>query len=497
MPQPDVLSPPLLDSAISAAALVQWVLAYVRRHSLVNSGERVLVAVSGGPDSVALLHLLWRLKPELGLELGVAHFDHGLRGRESQADARFVADLAKRLALPFYLGTGEVRDLARTHKISLQMAARQLRLNFLKDTCRRQAYQKLALGHTADDQVELFFLRLLRGAGPEGLKGMWPATPEGLVRPLLAVGKAVLLAWLGKESLPYRQDSSNLSRGSLRNRLRLDLLPELRRHYNPRLTEAIWRTQALLQEDERLLAAQTDQAWAAVGQTRAADFYSLDLPRFFSLDPALQKRLLRATLGKLLTDQEITSAQVVGLLALGRAEKSGGRLTLGQAQVARAGGELHLFRPLPPPPAASATLLPTPPGQVDSPEGWRWQLSSRAPEAAGPWPPPPQAACLDQERVTFPLKVRYFQPADRFWPQGAPGPKKLQDFLINCKIPRWLRPHLPLVESAGHIVWVPGLRVAEPVKLTSLTRRILEVKVSPQNAATRRVWKMLLSLKER
>jgi tRNA(Ile)-lysidine synthase len=171
------------------------VLRYVRQEQFFTPGERVLVAVSGGPDSVALLHLLARLRPELHLELAVGHFDHGLRP-ESLDDARFVAALAQELGLPCHLGQGAVRDLARAAKISLQMAARRLRLNFLKETCRGHAYGKLALGHTADDQVELFFLRLLRGAGPEGLKGMWPATAEGLVRPLLAVGKVVLLAWL-------------------------------------------------------------------------------------------------------------------------------------------------------------------------------------------------------------------------------------------------------------------------------------------------------------
>ena len=175
-----------------------WVLAYTRRERLFTPGDRVLVAVSGGPDSVALLHLLMRLAPELDLDLGVAHFDHGLRGEDSRGDAEFVADLARRLGLPCHLGRGEVKAAARRDKVSIQMAARKLRLQFFQDTRRGHGYARLALGHTADDQVELFWLRLLRGAGLEGLKGMWPATPEGLVRPLLAVGKAVLLAWLDR-----------------------------------------------------------------------------------------------------------------------------------------------------------------------------------------------------------------------------------------------------------------------------------------------------------
>ena len=199
MPHHRRLSPAPLNADFPAARLPDWVLDFVRREEMFRPGDRVLVAVSGGPDSVALLHLLTGWRRELGLELGVGHFDHGLRGRESQEDAALVADLARSLGLSLYPGRGDVKELARREKLSLQMAARRLRLDFLRQTCRTYGYDKLALAHTADDQVELFFLRLLRGAGPEGLKGMWPATPDGLVRPLLAVGKAVLLAWLEEQ----------------------------------------------------------------------------------------------------------------------------------------------------------------------------------------------------------------------------------------------------------------------------------------------------------
>ena len=195
-----------------------------------------------------------------------------------------------------------------------------MRLDFLRETCRAHGYGKLALAHTADDQVELFFLRLLRGAGPEGLKGMWPATPEGLVRPLLAVGKAVLLAWLEQQDLPYRLDLSNLSRAYLRNRIRLDLLPELQRLYNPRLPEAVWRTQALLQEEERLLALETDRLLDLVARSPAPDFFLLDLRRLLTLDPGWQLRLLRAALGRLIAEPTLTAAQTASLLDLAHGE---------------------------------------------------------------------------------------------------------------------------------------------------------------------------------
>jgi len=482
----------LFAADLPAAHLTDWVLDFVRREALFRPGDRVLVAVSGGPDSVALLHLLAGWRRELGLELAVGHFDHGLRGRESREDAVFVAELARSFNLPCHQGRGDVGELARTHKLSRQMAARRLRLGFLQDTCRAQGYGKLALGHTADDQVELFFLRLLRGTGPEGLKGMWPATAAGLVRPLLSVGKAPLLAWLESRDLPYRRDESNLSRAYRRNRIRLDLLPELMRLYNPRLREAVWRTQALLQEEERLLARETDRLLAQVGRTPAPDFYSLDLTRLLSLEPGWQLRLLRAAVGKISGEPDLSAAQTAALLDLAAAAKSGGLITLGEARVARSGPELHLFRRLPAP-VAGVTRLHAPPGRLESPPGWRWTWSSRARPAGGLLPLEPHVAVLDQERLTFPLEVRYFRAGDRFWPLGAPGPRKLQDFLVDAKLPRWLRPHIPLVVSGGQIVWVAGVRPAEAVKVTEASRTLLTLELQPAAPETRRIWEMLLA----
>ena len=455
-------------------------------------GLRVLVAVSGGPDSVALLHILYRLRLEWDLHLGVAHFDHGLRGEASAEDARFVAGLARDLDLPLHGGEGDVRGLAQAKKISLQMAARQLRLDFLHQVRSDHAYERVALGHTADDQVELFFLRLLRGAGTEGLKGMWPCTPAGLVRPLLAVGKEVLLAWLQQEKLPHREDLSNLSRRYLRNRVRLDLVPQLQRDYNPRLKTAVWRLMSILQEDERLLAETTEAALNTVAHWIAPDWAALSIPGLLALSPGLQARLIRRILGSFLSHQEVTSSQVKNLTDLAQGERSGGAMIFGNCQVARAGQELHFFPPLPPPPEPYATPLAEL-GTVISPDGWRLESRDLSEPRTGGRPASPTLAWLDYDRISFPLTLRPALPGDRFWPEGARGTKKMQDFLVDAKIPRWLRPHLPLVISGESIIWVPGLRLADPVKVTPETSRVLELALSPANDRTSRVWNLLLA----
>lgn len=487
----DPLIQPLFAPA-DPGLLLPAVRHYVLTEELFPVGGRILVAVSGGPDSVALLHVLHRLGPAWGLHLGVVHFEHGLRGKESREDARFVADLAQDLELPIYLGEGNVHELARAKKISLQMAARRLRLDFLEQVRAAHAYDLVALGHTADDQVELFFLRLLRGAGSEGLKGMWPQTLGGLVRPLLAIGKEVLLAWLRHENLPYREDLSNLSPRYLRNKMRLKLIPLLQNEYNPRLKTTIWRLMAILQEDERLLAETAAQAFKEVGRWVTPECAALSIPPLLALSPALKTRLVRQTLGYFLSHQEITSTQVKNLLELAQGVKSGGMVVWGDCQVARAGQELHFYRPLPLTPEPHPTVL-SGIGMVESEDGWRLQARKLLGSNSVLRPESPAVVWLNEDQASFPFRLRRVFPGDRFWPAGAKGSKKMQDFLVDAKIPRWLRPHMPLVTSGDEIIWVPGLRLAEPAKLTPQSSEVLELAISPANAVTAKVWELILA----
>lgn len=488
---PDRLAPTLFQRD-AAPGLPAFVCTYVIRERLCCPGRRLLVAVSGGPDSVALLHLLARLAPSLGLSLGVAHFDHGLRGEASREDARFVARLAGELGFPFHLDQGDVQALSRARKISRQMAARELRRAFFRDVCQRHGYDQTALGHTADDQVELFFLRLLRGAGLSGLKGMWPASPEGLIRPLLAVGKEVILAWLAQEGLDFREDRSNLSLGYPRNRVRLELIPELTQRYNPRLKAGVWRLMTLLQEDERLILAAMDRTWPEVAREPAPDLIVLSLPGLLALPPALQGRVIQAAVSRISHGLALTAGQVENLLALARGRQSGGQITLPGCAIARAGAELHFLRPLPPPPSRPATAWLEEPGTLETASGWRW-VAARRPKPAEPVAQAPDTAWLDAAPVEFPLELRHPQPGDRFWPAGTPGARKLQDFLVNRKIPRWLRPHLPLAVSRGQVLWVPGGRTAQPVKVGSDTAEVLMLQLTPSTPETRRVWEYLMT----
>lgn len=426
---------------------------------------------------MALLHLLNRFNQSWCLSLGVAHFDHGLRGRESQREAAWVAEQAARLGLPCYQERGEVRQYARSRKLSLQVAARQLRLAFFERLRQDLDYPKLALGHTADDQVELFFLRLLRGAGPEGLKGMWPCSPRGVVRPLLGIAKAEILAWLDQEILPYCQDSSNLSHKYRRNQLRLDLLPKLRQHYNPRIQDAVWRTQALLQEQEDYLAQETARQLAAVSRGNSGQALQLNIKPFLTLHPYLQKRVLRLALGRANPDlTELSWRHLHAALALCRSRASGGEISLPRGwRLAREKDLLVLQRrPLLPPPSGEFALPCQDQGSFSG-LGWTltWTTYPAQPEADQTLAS--QTVLMDRNKVQFPLVLRPVRPGDRFQPLGMTGTKKLQDFLVDAKIPRRQRPSIPLLLSQDQIIWVVGQRLAEPVKVTPQTTTILQI----------------------
>lgn len=444
------------------------------------------MAVSGGPDSVALLHLLRRLRQDLGVALGVAHFHHGLRGEAADADAAFVARLAADLHLPHHEGRGDTAAQARRRHLSVQMAARELRRAFFRQVCREGGYDKVALGHTADDQVELFFLRLLRGAGLTGLAGMWPASPEGVIRPLLGVGKDVLVAWLAREGLAYRQDLSNLSPTYLRNRVRQELLPYLAAHYNPRLREGVWRLMARLREDERFLTAQTEVAFTGMVRRPASDLLTVSAAALLCLPEAIQARLLQHLVAAA-GGGELGETHRESLLELARARKSGGIITLAGCTAARAGGELHFFPPLPPAMAWEGQILG--PGVVETPPGWRWEVRVLSgAEDSGPLPP--EKVHLPAAQVAYPLTVRPPRPGDRFRPAGAPGGRKLMDVLPDLHIPRWLRPHLPLVLHEGRVVWMAGLRAAHPGRPAG--GAVVEISLAPISFLTRRLWGYIL-----
>ncbi len=466
-------------------SLPAQVATFIRTNTLIQPNDRILVGVSGGPDSTALLHLLHRLAHLWSISLGVVHFDHALRGAESRADAAWVAELAAEFNLPFYLGTDDVRRHQREKKISLQTAARHLRLKFLQKVKQEHHYHTLALGHTADDQVELFFLRLLRGAGPEGVKGMWPHSAAGIIRPLLGISKDQIIIWLNSEGLAYRFDKSNLSRNYRRNQLRLDLVPQLKK-YNPRFGEAVTRFQTLLQEQEQYLhleAYRILSKWLSSNNPPV----QLSAANILCLHPTLQKRIFRLACARAgVPVERLTSRHVSAALHLCRQAKPSGEISLpGNWRLVKEntlvvwqikttscppGSEYVLFEE-----EGTCTFL-------DWTFAWTTVPATHWDNSSGNFP---GVVLMDYQRLHFPLKLRTFRPGDRFQPLGMSGSKKLQDFFVDEKIPRSRRPCIPLLLSGEEIIWIAGHRLAESVKITPQTLCIFKLTAISRHSDSR------------
>jgi len=462
--------------------LVQRVGAFIKRHQMVLPGSLVVVAVSGGPDSVALLHILNYLKSELGISLHVAHLNHMFRGKESEEDARFVAELAGSLGLPFTVAAEDVPAYRNKYRLSSQVAAREVRYNFLRKVALSTGAARIALGHQADDQAETVLINFLRGAGPAGLKGMLPVRDGFFVRPLLEVRRAEIERFLSDKGFLWRQDSSNQKTVYTRNRLRLELIPYLEREYNPALVPALLRLAGICREEDEFLESVANRAFPRVSCRTADKGLSLDVAGLKSLAPAIIRRVVRrawremAGSGAALTFERTES--VLELLGPG---KSGAKVELpGGVLARREGGNLYLGRVLPKTGRAPYFCYPLKvPGSVYVPEAGctitaEIKELSQAPD---PKSLPADEALLDLDRLPVDLCVRRRQEGDVFWPLGQALPQKLKDFFIGQKVPFWQRDLVPLVAKGREIVWVGGIRPAEPYRVNEKTKRVLHLAI--------------------
>jgi tRNA(Ile)-lysidine synthase len=430
-------------------------------------GGRLLVAVSGGVDSMVLLHILHGLAPRWGWQLAVAHFNHLLRGRSSDLDAQLVRKTAKRLGLPVFSGQGDVKAFAKKSGLSIEMAARKWRHEFLAATAREGKFPTVALAHHADDQVELFFLRLLRGSGGEGLAGMkWRSVSPmdkriALIRPLLDIPKAELEKFAREAKISWRADATNDSLDLPRNRVRNELLPLLRAHYQPGLTRAVLRLMDIVAAESEVVADVTAR-WLAGGPP---------VVLFAQLPVAIQRRVIIWQLPPLglpvdfewVEQLRVTAHSPVNVgLNLFALRDAKGRVTLSEKTSAQefdpAELELKLAGRAGEASFAGATII--------------WELVS-----AGKLPRPivPEAAreVFDVARIGRTVTLRHWQAGDRFQPLGMKAAVKLQDLFVNAKIPRERRRELLVAVVQGEIFWVEGLRMAERFKITAKTKQRL------------------------
>lgn len=459
---------------------------WVRLHGLLPRGANILAACSGGPDSLALVDLLFEYQQAGEIELVVVHFNHGLRGDASDQDAEFVRQFCIERGLTCFSGSADLPEMLRAQGGSLEELARHLRYRYLRQVAAKLGGGWIATGHHRDDQAETVLLNLLRGSGGRGLGAMLPLNGD-VVRPLLCLTRSEVEAYCRQRNLQPRTDASNADVDFLRNRLRHELLPALKKRYNPGLTETLCRTASILAEEQDFLRCQAQGLVSGMVE-KFAGGCRIDAEAFSCLHVAMQRELLRLLLEQLRGDAKgIGFVHIEQIRRLYLRQDGSRRIDLpGGWQARRTYRQMFLERKgcecTDPGPARALSILQPLllrcPGETEVPD---CGVVIRCTRLAAGEPPPtdlgPDKAVFDCAALRFPLQVRRRSPGDLFHPLGAPGSRKLKKLLIDLKVPLNERDRLPLVCDEGGILWVAGLRRAERGRLNEGSKDLLVIEI--------------------
>ncbi|MCS7024136.1 MAG: tRNA lysidine(34) synthetase TilS [Bryobacteraceae bacterium] len=458
----------------------EFVLATIRRYAMVEPGQRLGVAVSGGPDSVCLLDVLVELRQTLRIDLAVVHLDHQLRGAESARDAEFVLELAHQLGLDCYL---EKAQLERTERDeNLEQACRKARRAFFTRLIRSGVVQRIATGHTRSDQAETVLMRLLRGAGTTGLAGILPVTAEGLIRPLLGVSRKQVLDYLQERNLSFRTDQTNQDRSLFRNRLRWEVIPILREQGNPAFEQQLAQLAELAQAEEAYWRQETARR-AKEGLTTRPGSVFMRCSWLGEQPLALARRIIRHALEQVKGDlRRIECHHVEQVLELIRDHEGHGRCQLPELDVCRSFDWLRIARKEQPAewPRGAACLLNVP-GQTSlGPVQIETRLLPGVPGECGYNEGKGEASSfcfLNWDLLEKPLTLRFWLPGDEYRPGGAPGPQKLKQLFQTHRVPLWERRYWPVIEQGGNgqIVWSRRFGPAEGFQACQSASLVLRV----------------------
>jgi len=457
--------------------MLEKVKEWVDRQRLFRPGIKVLAACSGGPDSLALVHVLQRLKDEYCFSLVVAHVNHMFRPEAAQ-EAEFVAEFSAGLGLSCHVTAIDVASYCKAHKMSSQEAGRLLRYQYLRQVAASLGGALIATGHHRDDQVETVLINLLRGAGSSGLRGMRPSN-GGIIRPLLPVSRLDIEAYCTAHSLNPCQDSSNFKSDYLRNRVRLHLLPSLETGYNPAIRQALWRLSELAGDEHDYIYCEAAKLWGTVILDDGCKAV-IDSRALAELHRAMQRECVRQVIEKKrgsLTG--ISFSHVEKIISMAISGAVGAQMLLPGGLVA-----CKTYKALTLTMAAHCAELDSgkldvAPSEIEVPGRTTVNGVTILAEiiTAAPRQQEGITALFDLDKLRLPLTVRARRPGDRFRPLGLGGSKKLKDFFIDTKVPLSERNSIPVISDQQEIVWVAGYRQSEHGRMSGSTKKILQLTI--------------------
>lgn len=444
----------------------------IKKYNMVKEGDKVIVGVSGGPDSVCLLHLFNKFCGQLGILLYVAHLDHMFRGKESEEDARFVETLCHNWNIPFFSDKVDVPAYAKNFGLSPEDAARRVRYDFFLQVKKQINAHKIATGHNQNDHEETILMNILRGTGLDGLVGIDPVR-ESFIRPLIEIPRAEIEKYIEQEGIPFRIDATNLTTDYFRNSLRLELIPIIRKKYCPHFGQSLRRLSEITRRDLAFLKQETAKAEADVVNYQAEKAV-INVEKFLKQHEAIKYRLARSVVEKLSGDVKDFETRHAKLLVEFIENASPGSM-IDLPKNLQGIKEYNTFI------LSKASFDEIPnynyllnvPGEISINEiGINIKAYIKAKDEIK-ITPDTDMAYLDYDKIESNLIIRNRLPGDRFKPLGGMGFKKLKDFFIDEKVPRLKRDQVPIVESKGNIVWVGGMRIDDRYKVTGETKRVL------------------------
>lgn len=444
----------------------------IKKYDMVKKGDKIIVGVSGGPDSVCLLNLFNKFRDNLGIFLYVAHLDHMFRGKESEEDACFVKTLCQKWNIPFFSDKTDVPKFAKNYGLSPEDAARRVRYDFFRRVKGQIKAQKVATGHNQNDHEETILMNILRGAGLDGLVGIDPV--RGIyIRPLIEIPREAIEKYLKLEDIPFRIDATNLTTDYFRNSLRLKLIPIIRKKYCPHFGQSLRRLSEITRRDLSFLKQATEKAEADVVRYQPEKVI-IDIEKFLKQHEAIKFRLVRSAVErlsgnvkdfeirhtKLLADfiEEASPGSVIDLPKNLQGIKEYDNFVLSKASF----GEIPDYY-----------YVLSVPGETTIKDTGINIKTYIKPKDEIKMTPDTNTSYLDYDKIDSNLIIRNRRPGDRFKPLGGMGFKKLKNFFIDEKVPRRKRNQIPIIESDGKIVWVGGMRIDDRFKVTEETKTVL------------------------
>jgi tRNA(Ile)-lysidine synthase len=442
----------------------------LKKYSMLTQGEKVVLGVSGGADSIALLYSLNELI-DYGLELIVAHMNHGIRAEEAERDAEFVRETAKTLGLTFVSGEVDAQKYKEDNGLSLEDAARTLRYKFFDQVMNKHYATKLATAHTLDDQSETVLMRLIRGSGSKGLSGI-PPVSNNIIRPLIETSRQEIETYLKSKNVNWVDDSSNESVEFMRNKIRHDLIPELEK-YNPQIKETLAKTADILRAEDDYISQEADKHFGGIFKTNKSELTG-DLVKFRTADKIIRYSLLRSAVEKLTSDlKNISSIHITSADDFLLSDTASGQIDLPDDTVVVKGYDTFLVTKKTEIEREFFHTIQTP-GKWSFPE-LEVELSIVKTDSFDETDE--SVAYFDPGLVKFPIDVRSFKPGDRFSPLGMQSSKKLQDYFTDIKLPKFLRSRVPIFISDGEIMWAGGIRIDDRFKVTDKNSEVLKLKL--------------------